>query len=49
MSEAVKALAYARVSTPDQADSDLSIPAQLKAIRSYAEKNDITIVDEYID
>lgn len=49
MSEIHKALAYARVSTLDQADSDLSIPAQLKAIRNYAEKNNMEIVEEYID
>lgn len=49
MSAAIKALAYARVSTPDQADSDLSIPAQLKAIRAYTEKNNIVIIEEYID
>lgn len=49
MASKVKALAYARVSTQDQADADLSIPAQLKAIRAYAEKNNITIEDEYVD
>ncbi|MCL6611536.1 MAG: recombinase family protein [Peptococcaceae bacterium] len=45
----LKALAYARVSTPEQADSDLSIPAQLKAIRVYAHNNGIEIIDEYVD
>lgn len=30
------ALAYARVSTKEQAEKGLSIPAQLKAIREYA-------------
>lgn len=44
-----KALAYARVSTPDQAETDLSIPAQIKAIRKFAEINNISIGDEYID
>lgn len=49
MNKCIKALAYARVSTSDQAESDLSIPAQLKEIRIYAEKNDIEIVEEYKD
>ncbi|MHB1419391.1 MAG: recombinase family protein [Bacillota bacterium] len=43
------ALAYARVSTTQQADADLSLPAQLKAIREFAHKNDITLMQEYID
>lgn len=42
-------LAYARVSSQDQADRDLSIPAQLKAIHEFAERNGLTIVEEYID
>lgn len=49
MAAQLKALAYARVSTPEQAESDLSIPAQLKAIRSYAKSNNIIILDEYVD
>ena len=49
MDKTINALAYARVSTPDQADADLSIPAQLKAIRVYAEANKIVILDEYVD
>ncbi|MEW6182269.1 MAG: recombinase family protein [Bacillota bacterium] len=45
----IKALSYARVSTPEQAEADLSIPAQLKAIRAYAENNGMVIVKEYVD
>lgn len=45
----IKALAYARVSTPEQAEADLSIPAQLKAIRAYAENNGMAIVKDYVD
>ncbi len=43
------ALAYARVSTLDQAESDLSIPAQLREISKYAEANNIEILHEYVD
>ena len=42
-------LAYARVSTTEQADKDLSIPAQLDAIKVYAEDNKFAIVDEFVD
>ncbi len=42
-----KAAAYARFSSSNQRDE--SIDAQLRAIREYAEKNDIDIVREYID
>lgn len=49
MTPNVKALAYARVSTPGQVEADLSIPAQLKEIRAYAENNCLKIVKEYID
>ncbi len=34
---ATKAVGYARVSTPDQAEKDLSLPAQMSAIRRYAQ------------
>lgn len=43
------ALGYARVSTKEQAEKGLSIPAQLKAIRDYAKSHDFKIwgyVDE---
>ncbi len=40
---------YARVSTDKQADKDLSIPAQLQAMRDYARQRDWTVVDEFIE
>jgi len=43
------ALAYARVSTKEQAEKGLSIPAQLKAIREYAKSHGFRIVGEYVD
>jgi hypothetical protein len=41
------ALAYARVSTKEQAEKGLSIPAQLKAIREYASSHSFRILEEY--
>ncbi len=41
--------AYARVSSQDQADRDLSIPAQQQAIREYAARKDLLIIREYVD
>lgn len=38
------ALAYARVSTKGQAEKGLSIPAQLKAIREYANSHGFKIL-----
>jgi DNA invertase Pin-like site-specific DNA recombinase len=43
------ALAYARVSTKEQAEKGLSIPAQLKAIREYAKSHGFRILGEYVD
>lgn len=43
------AVAYARVSTKEQAEKGLSIPAQLKAIREYAKSQDLKILEEYVD
>jgi len=43
------ALAYARVSTKEQAEKGLSIPAQLKAIREYASSHGFRILEEYVD
>jgi len=40
---------YARVSSEKQAEKDLSIPAQLKALRRYALERGWEIVSEYID
>ena len=39
---------YARVSS-DRQDVDLSVSAQLRALRDYADKNDYQIVREYVD
>ena len=39
---------YARVSS-DRQDVDLSVAAQLRALRDYAEKNGYLVVREYID
>lgn len=43
------ALAYARVSTKEQAEKGLSIPAQLKAIRQYAKSHGFRILEEFVD
>jgi DNA invertase Pin-like site-specific DNA recombinase len=43
------ALAYARVSTKEQAEKGLSIPAQLKTIREYAKSHDFRIMEEFTD
>ena len=39
---------YARVSS-DRQDVDLSVAAQLRALRDYADKNDYKVVREYVD
>ena len=39
---------YARVSS-DRQDVDLSIAAQLRALRDYARKNDYVVTREYVD
>ena len=44
----MKVAIYARVSSEKQ-DIDLSISAQLKALREYASRNDHTVVKEYVD
>lgn len=45
----LKAALYARVSSEEQARRENSIPAQLRALRDYCEKNDIEIYKEYTD
>ena len=40
---------YARVSSEKQAENDLSISAQLKALRNYAIKNEWTVYREFVD
>jgi len=42
-------LLYARVSTDKQAQKDLSIPAQISAMRDYAKKNEWKGIDNFID
>ena len=44
---AVKAVAWARVSTDMQEERGMSMPEQLREIRLYAEKQGIDIVDEF--
>ena len=43
------AVIYARVSSKDQEREGYSIPAQLKFLRDYAEKNDLKIDREFVD
>jgi DNA invertase Pin-like site-specific DNA recombinase len=44
-----KAVLYARVSSKDQEREGFSIPAQLKFLREYAERNQIEIVQQFVD
>ena len=44
-----KAVAYARVSTPEQAEKDLSLPAQVAAIRKYALDHGLELVGEFVE
>jgi site-specific DNA recombinase len=43
------AVIYARVSSKDQEREGYSIPAQLKFLREYAQKNDFHIAQEFVD
>ena len=45
----MNAVMYARVSDAGQADKDLSIPSQLKAMKKYAEQEGYIICNEFID
>ncbi|MCR4294757.1 MAG: recombinase family protein, partial [Elusimicrobia bacterium] len=45
----VRAALYARVSSDRQAERDLSIPAQLKALRQYADKHGWKVVEQFVD
>ena len=45
----MRVVCYARVSSERQAEKDLSIPAQLKALRRYALERNWELVGEYID
>src|SRR5258708_14837029 len=44
-----EAVIYARVSSKDQEREGYSIPAQLKLLREYAQRNQFTIVREFLD
>ena len=44
----IPAALYARVSS-DRQDVDLSVAAQLRALRDYAEKNGYVVAREYVD
>jgi site-specific DNA recombinase len=43
------AILYARVSSKEQEKEGYSIPAQLRLLKEYAQKNGLTIVKEFID
>ncbi len=45
----MRAALYARVSSERQAEKDLSIPAQLKAMQEFAAKKGWPIIEEFID
>ena len=45
----IKAVLYARVSSERQAEKDLSIPAQLKALRQYADKHGWRVAEQFVD
>ncbi len=45
----MNAVLYARVSTEKQADKDLSIPAQLQAMRDYARHRSWIVVEEFVE
>jgi site-specific DNA recombinase len=44
-----RVVVYARVSSERQAEKDLSIPAQTKALKKYALERGWDVVDEYVD
>lgn len=46
---ATRAVGYARVSTPEQAEKDLSLPAQMAAIRKYAQDHGLELVGEFVE
>src|ERR1700731_4460461 len=47
--EMPKAVLYARVSSKEQEREGFSIPAQLKLLREYASRNDVSILKEFVD
>jgi site-specific DNA recombinase len=42
-------ISYLRVSTPEQAERELSLPAQRRAIAEYATRHDAAIAREYVE
>jgi DNA invertase Pin-like site-specific DNA recombinase len=44
-----EAVIYARVSSKDQEREGYSIPAQLKLLREYAERNEFAVMREFVD
>ncbi|MDD3594034.1 MAG: recombinase family protein [Candidatus Gastranaerophilales bacterium] len=44
-----KAVIYTRVSSREQEQEGYSIPAQLKLLNDYAQKNNIDVIEEFID
>lgn len=49
VADALRAVAYARVSSKEQEKEGFSIPAQQKLLRGYALEHRISIVEEYVD
>jgi site-specific DNA recombinase len=49
MPKEISAVIYARVSSKEQAEKELSIPAQLEAMRNYCKQKGWKLVCEYID
>jgi len=47
--EELRIVAYARVSSKEQAEKELSIPAQLIAIRKYCQEKGWKLIEEYLD
>ena len=47
--ELKKVVIYARVSSERQAEKDLSIPAQIKALKKFAMDRGWEVISEYID
>lgn len=49
MGESAKVVAYARVSSKEQAQKDLSIPYQLQQIRNFCIEKGFKLIGEYVD
>lgn len=49
MQKEIKAVAYARVSSKEQAAKELSIPVQIEAIHNYCKQKSWKLVHEYIN